>query len=246
MSQKIRNFNNEDEEMIGDDVKYVINSILSALDLTTLNDDDIDEIIDRLEGVEEDDQGMGEEPEMGGEEPSMGEEPEMGGEELPAPVEGGEMKEVMSLEDALNEKIPSAFAGNMKQELNMGDDMFDFEDEDEDYPRHGAKLKQRSYPHLTHGTFGESKIDKIISKYFNINEEDELRKESNKKMLREMKEFDKSEVKRLSETIRQERSALSFMEKNPNSSLVGITNKKNLIFKDGITETKITPNGSIL
>jgi hypothetical protein len=36
------------------------------------------------------------------------------------------------------------------------------------------------------------------------------------------------------------------MEKNPNSSLVGITNKKNLIFKDGITETKITPNGSIL
>ena len=246
LSQKIRNFNNEDEEMIGDDVKYVINSILSALDLTTLNDDDIDEIIDRLEGVEEDDQGMGEEPEMGDEEPSMGEEPEMGGEELPAPVEGGEMKEVMSLEDALNEKIPSAFAGNMKQELNMGDDMFDFEDEDEDYPRHGAKLKQRSYPHLTHGTFGESKIDKIISKYFNINEEDELRKESNKKMLREMKEFDKSEVKRLSETIRQERSALSFMEKNPNSSLVGITNKKNLIFKDGITETKITPNGSIL
>jgi vacuolar-type H+-ATPase subunit I/STV1 len=153
------------------------------------------------------------------------------------------MKEVMSLEDALNEKIPSAFAGNMSRELNMEDD-FGFEDEE--YPRHGAKLKQRSYPHLTHGTFGESKIDKIISKYFNINEEDELRKESNKKRLREMKEFDKSEVKRLSETIRQERSALSFMEKNPNSSLVGITNKKNLIFKDGITETKITPNGSIL
>jgi len=247
LAQKIRNFNNEDEEMIGDDVKYVINSILSALDLTTLNDDDIDEIIDRLEGVEEDEQGMGEEPEMGGEEPSMGDESEMSGEELPPPpVEGGEMKEVMSLEDALNEKIPSAFAGKMKQELNMGDDMFDFENEDEDYPRHGAKLKQRSYPHLSHGTFGESKIDKIISKYFNINEEDELRKESNKKMLREMKEFDKSEVKRLSETIRQERSALSFMEKNPNSSLVGVTNKKNLIFKDGITETKITPNGSIL
>jgi hypothetical protein len=153
------------------------------------------------------------------------------------------MKEIMSLEDALNEKIPSAYAGNMRQELNTGNG---FEDEDEEYPRHGAKLKQRSYPHLTHGTFGESKIDKIISKYFNINEEDELRKESNKKRLREMKEFDKSEVKRLSETIRQERSALSFMEKNPNSSLVGITNKKNLIFKDGITETKITPNGSIL
>ena len=245
LAQKIRNFNNiEDDEMIGDDVKYVINSILSALDLTNLNDDDIDEIIDRLEGVEEDEQGIGGEPEMEDEELSMGDEPEMGGEELPPPpVEGGEMKEVMSLEDALNEKIPSAFVGNMSRELNMEDD-FGFEDEE--YPRHGSKLKQRSYPHLTHGTFGESKIDKIISKYFNINEEDELRKESNKKMLREMKEFDKSEVKRLSENIRQERSALSFMEKNPNSSLVGVTNKKNLIFKDGITETKITPNGSVL
>ena len=65
----------------------------------------------------------------------------------------------------------------MSRELNMEDD-FGFEDEE--YPRHGAKLKQRSYPHLTHGTFGESKIDKIISKYFNVNEEDELRKESNK------------------------------------------------------------------
>jgi hypothetical protein len=176
----------------------------------------------------------------------MGDEPEMGGEELPPPpAEGGEVKEVMSLEDALNEKIPSAYASGMKKELNMGYDPME-SDFENDYPRHGAKLKQRSYPHLTHGTFGESKIDKIISKYFNINEEDELRKESNKKRLREMKEFDKSEVKRLSETIRQERSALSFMEKNPNSSLVGITNKKNLIFKDGITETKITPNGSIL
>jgi hypothetical protein len=246
LAQKIRNFNNEDEEMIGDDVKYVINSILSALDLTTLNDDDIDEIIDRLEGVEEDEQGMGEEPNMDDDELSMGDEPEMGGEELPPPpAEGGEVKEVMSLEDALNEKIPSAYASGMKKELNMGYDPME-SDFENDYPRHGSKLKQRSYPHLTHGTFGESKIDKIISKYFNINEEDELRKEKNKMMSREMKEFDKSEVKRLSETIRQERSALSFMEKNPNSSLVGITNKKNLIFKDGITETKITPNGSIL
>jgi hypothetical protein len=28
--------------------------------------------------------------------------------------------------------------------------------------------------------------------------------------------------------------------------LVGITNKKNLIFKDGLTESKITPKGEIL
>jgi hypothetical protein len=246
LAQKIRNFNNSDEEdMIGDDVKYVINSILSALDLSTLNDDDIEEIMNRLEGVEEDEDNMGEEPGMGQEEPSSEEGSEMGGsEELSLPDETGEMKEMMSLEDALNEKIPSAYASNMRRELNTGFDSM--EDDFEEYPRHGAKLKQRSYPHLTHGTFGESKIDKIISKYFDTNEEDEIRKESRKRTLREMVEFDKSEVRRLSETIKQERMALKFMEKNPKASLLGVTNKKNLIFNDGITETKITPNGNIL
>jgi hypothetical protein len=250
LAQKIRTFNNsEEEDMSGDDVKYVINSVLSSLDLASLNDDDIDEIIDRLEGTD-DEEGMGNEPEMD-DDLEMGGDPEMGSDELPAtPVDGGEMKEVMSLEDALNEKIPSAFTGNMKKELNMGDNRFNYDDEEEDeYPKHGAKVKQRSYPHLSHGTFGESKIDKIISKYFGDDSKKPLLENENKmKTLREMKEFDKSEVIRLSETIRQERSSLKYMEKNPNSTLIGVTNKKNLVFNDGngLTETRITPNGQVL
>ena len=68
------------------------------------------------------------------------------------------------------------------------------------------------------------------------------------KTLREMKEFDRSEVTRLSETIRQERASLKYMEKNPNSTLIGVTNKKNLVFNDGngLSETRITPNGQVL
>ena len=252
LAQKIRTFNNsEEDDMSGDDVKYVINSVLSSLDLASLDDDDVDEIIDRLEGGDNE-EGMGDEPEMG-DDLEMGGDSEMGGDELPPPpVEGGEMKEVMSLEDALNEKIPSAFMGNMKKELNMGGNRFNYDDEEEDddeYPRHGSKVKQRSYPHLSHGTFGESKIDKIISKYFGVDSKKPLLESENKmKTLREMKEFDRSEVTRLSETIRQERASLKYMEKNPNSTLIGVTNKKNLVFNDGngLSETRITPNGQVL
>ena len=269
LAQKIREFNSsEEEDMSGNDVKYVINSVLSSLSLENLNDEDVAEIIDRLEGSEE--EGMGQEPGMG-EEHGMGEEMPM----EPAPE--GEMSETMNLGDALTKKIPSAYGANMKKELNMGYDMMDSEEEEdlyddelhsnEDkferesreierierelnpdaYPKHGSKMKQRSYPHLSHGTFGESKVDKIISKYFNVeNSEKSLKEEKQQKLNKEMKDFDKSEIVRLSESIRQEKTAMRFMEKNPRATLVGITNKKNLIFKDGLTESKITPKGEIL
>ena len=250
LAQKIRAYNsNEEEEMSGDDVKYVINSVLSSLDLTTLNDDDVEEIIDRLEGVEEED--VNDNPEMGDEEGMGDEEFDMGDQELPPPSEGGEMKEIMSLEDALNEKIPSAFSRNMRQELTMGDSMFDlndYEEEEDEYPRHGSKMKHKSYPTLSHGTFGESKIDRIISKYFNTDvKEKTIQEENQRKLKKEMSDFNKSEIVRLSESIRQERSSLKFMENNPKSSLVGVTNKGNLIFNNGngIPDTKITRNGSI-
>ena len=248
LAQKIRAYNsNEEEEMGGDDVKYVINSVLSSLDLTTLNDDDVEEIIDRLEGVGED--GV-DNPEMSDEEGMGDEEFDMGDQELPPPSEGGEMKEIMSLEDALNEKIPSAFTRNMRQELTMGDSMFDLNDyeEEDEYPRHGSKMKHKSYPTLSHGTFGESKIDRIISKYFNTDvKEKTIQEENQRKLKKEMSDFNKSEIVRLSESIRQERSSLKFMENNPKSSLVGVTNKGNLIFNNGngIPDTKITRNGSI-
>ena len=57
LTQKIRKYTQEDE-MSSDDTKYIINSILSSLDLDVLDDDDVDQIIDRLEGddTEEDEE----------------------------------------------------------------------------------------------------------------------------------------------------------------------------------------------
>lgn len=81
LAQKIRDFQEKDEEITSKDAKYVVNSILSAL-ADNLEDDDKDDIIAKLEGEEDEnmgDMGMGDEV-MPEEEPT-GEE--MGTDEMP-------------------------------------------------------------------------------------------------------------------------------------------------------------------
>jgi hypothetical protein len=83
LGQKIRQFlSDEENEMSSKDIKYVINSILSALNLDSLDEEDKEEIVGKFEGEE-----------MGGEEMYGDEEmpePEMGDEEMPEPEMGGE------------------------------------------------------------------------------------------------------------------------------------------------------------
>ena len=55
-----------------------------------------------------------------------------------------------------------------------------------------------------------------------------------------------SNIRKLSENIKQEKSALKFMEKYPNSKLLGKTNKGNLVFEEGFVNTKITTNGTVI
>ena len=54
------------------------------------------------------------------------------------------------------------------------------------------------------------------------------------------------EIKRLSETISQERMSVKFLSENKKARLIGITNKKNLIFKLNENQVKISPKGNIL
>lgn len=68
LGQKIREFlSNEENQMSSKDIKYVVNSVLSALDLNKLEEGDKEEIMTKFEGDKE-----VSEPEM---EPEMGEEP---------------------------------------------------------------------------------------------------------------------------------------------------------------------------
>lgn len=94
LAQKIRTFlADEENEMTSEDTKYVINSILSALDLTSLDDEDLEEIMSKFEG-EEGDEDMSE-PNMGGEDMGMSPDEEMTPPPPmpPAPSPEGEMTE---------------------------------------------------------------------------------------------------------------------------------------------------------
>ena len=51
------------------------------------------------------------------------------------------------------------------------------------------------------------------------------------------------EVVNLSETIEQELSSKKFLEENSSAKIVGITNKKNLVFEHNGRQVKISPKG---
>lgn len=95
LAQKIRVLQDNEEEISSKDAKYVINSILSAIS-DNLDDDDKEDIIDKLENEDEDDMGMGGEEPMGMTDDEMtSDDSEIpSDEEIPSEEEPtGEMKE---------------------------------------------------------------------------------------------------------------------------------------------------------
>ena len=100
LAQKIRDYSGEDE-LSSKDVKYVINSILSSLDLNLLDEEDKEEILTRFDSDEESDYGM---EDMGSSEDEMpSEEPDMSSEKEPMPEPEGEMAEGWMDEGEFNE-----------------------------------------------------------------------------------------------------------------------------------------------
>jgi hypothetical protein len=204
LTQKIRTLDNQ-EGMTSEDIKYVINMVISALDLKSLSDEDKEDIMSKFEEESEDmggeDMGM---EDMGDEDMGM---EDMGGEEAP---EGGEEMPV---------------EGEMDEEDYGNGAIFD-------------------------SIFGESKVDKVISKYFEVSKK-EIREQKEKNVQQTLKK--KSEVKKImesvvkmTETIEQELAAKKFLQENLDSKFIGITNKKNLVFENKGGQVKISPNGELL
>jgi hypothetical protein len=195
LTQKIREFENE-KGLTSENIKYVVNMVLSAVDLSALSDEDREDIMSKIEGTEEDmDMGM---EDMGPEE-DMGME-DMGGEEM-APE--GEPVEKASKYGAIIDSI-----------------------------------------------FGESKVDKVISKYFTISE-GEKKLKNRQKFIREVEkkrilENKMSKVIGLCETIEQELGSKKFLKENPNFVLVGKTNKNNLVFESSNKQVKISTEGKLI
>jgi len=252
LGQKLRKINQGEEPISADDTKYVINSILSALDLSILSDEDMEEIIGRLEDSEFESEG---EPEMeepiddeGMEEPEM-EEPEMEEPELPE----GEMFESESdeqWEGTMNGEYDLGFKSEPK-EMNLNNyvanrvastikDKIGDMTEEEKTGLHG----------ILDSVFSESKVDNIIKSYFVETESEKkfIQEQKQRKFLTEktIKIKTMSEVKKLSESYVQENTSSKFLDRYTKAKLIGKTNKKNLVFEVNGKQYKITPEGAIL
>jgi len=196
LTQKIRTLDNE-EGMTSEDIKYVINMVLSSLDLKNISEEDKEDILSKFEEADEREEGGydmgGEEPEMGGEEPEMGDTGVEGESGMP---------------------VESEFSEGSK---------------------HGAILD-----HI----FGESKVDKVISKYFEVSKKEILEnreKNTQKRVLNVKRQM--KEVVKLTETIEQELASKKFLQENSGAKIIGKTNKKNLVFENKGKQVRISPEG---
>ena len=239
LAQKIRSYE-EEKELDPKDIKYIINSILSAIDVDVLDEDDIEQIINKLEGVE-DEEGGSEEEEVSFEEKSDKEEV------APEPPQEPEMAEGYDgFSPAFKDYMGGALASGMSKKLRHEEEDFDMDDE---YHRERRKGRKH-YPNVDrfeHGTFSESTVDKVLSKYF-INEETQINRyeESKTKKTNLNYNQNKQNVIRLSESSNQLDVALEYIKENPRTKLMGLSTRGNLIFKEGINETKITKSGEII
>lgn len=111
LGQKIRSFIDSGDQMSSKDVKYVINSILSALDLSALNEDDKEDVLEKFEDYESED-----EMEFDDNDDEMGleDEMEMDFEDSMSDMEGGETSEGYhneedDMETKINKKVGDMF-----------------------------------------------------------------------------------------------------------------------------------------
>jgi hypothetical protein len=247
LSQKIRSYE-EEKELSAQNVKYIINSILSAIDVDVLDEDDIEEIISKLEGGDED-----EDTDEGMEDMEVEDEEVVDDEVAPEPPAEPEMGEGYdSIADAFQDYMGGAYA-NVAMRNMQGEKTEEVYEADlvDDYHKDRRKgRKHFQYPDVdtfSHGTFNESSVDKVLSKYFTLNESDkkELKLNQERKTSLVYKQ-NKENVIKLAESADQLDIALGYISKNPRVKLMGISNKGNLIFKEGINEVKITKQGYII
>ena len=199
LGQKLRTLDSN-EGLSSEDIKYVLNSVISAVNLENLSEEDLEDVLANFEDEEIDYGVEGElDIEAGDEE---GDELDLDLDMEEEPVGDEELGEGYGIEEVVDE------------------------------------------------VFSESKIDKVLSKYFVISEE-EKKNIDDKNVMRFITEKVnkakvKSEVKEMSETLEQELTSEFIMKENKGSKFLGKTNKNNLVFEVDGKQLKVSPNGELL
>jgi hypothetical protein len=207
LSQKIRSFD-KDQGMDSQDIKYVLNSIISAIDLSNLDEEDKEDILDKLDSTEEGDYGMGDDVDMSSE-----------------------------------DEFETSFGD---EDMDLPSDEMDMGDESEPKP---AEEKE-GYHHMMDSVFGESKVEKVLSKYFKIDEKEKtiLEEKRKRNFLKEKvrKLNVKEEIISMSDSLEQKVTALYVLNENKGAKFIGKTNKENLVFTVDGKQVKVTPRGKIV
>lgn len=199
LGQKLRTLDSQ-EGLSSEDIKYVLNSIISAVELDKLSEEDKEDILANFEEDETDYDMEG---------------------EVDIDVESGDDELDLDLDLDMDMEEPEG-------EMAEGDSMKSMVDE----------------------IFGESKVDKVLEKYFVVTDGEKKITESKKikKFLAEKVNTIsvKKEIKRLSESIEQELTSEFILKENTNIKFLGKTNKGNLIFESGKKQFKVTSKGELL
>ena len=234
LAQKIRSYE-EESDLSNKEVKYIINSILSAIDVDVLDEDDIEQIIGKLEGV--DDEGEEEEDDSFGDEDT-----ETPPEVMPEPPQEPEMAEGYdNIGDAYQDFMGGAYTSSASEQLE------DYDPEDYHLKRRNRRIYNPTPERFTHGTFAESSADKVLSKYFIISEDEKNQYELDReRKSNKVYQNNKQNIIRLSESADQLDSALEYIKENPRVKLIGLSTNGNLIFKEGINEVKVTKLGKLI
>jgi len=250
----------DENDMSSEDIKYVINMVLSSVDLNSLSFEDKDEILGKFESDEEGDMA-----DMGGD--------DMGGEDLTDDTEVEDIQADMDIENDADMVDAGAGFGKVEADeqwqaaiapalermavgyvadkaMDKVSDMFtsvsNNEGEIEEEEEEVTPAEKSILDHL----FSESKVDKVLSKYFEVGATEKKlneQKRMNKKLQTKHNVLKMMEsVKKLSETFEQELASEKFLEENIGFQLVGKTNKKNLVFEHGTKQTKISPEGLLV
>jgi hypothetical protein len=193
LTQKIRTLDSQ-EPMTSEDIKYVINMVLSSVDLKTLSEEDREDILSKFDEESED---------LGAD--------DMGGLDM---TDDSEVEDIQADMDVpVESEMEEGGYGN------------------------GA---------IIDSIFGESAIDKVISKYFEISKKEILESKKNKMNESISVKKQMEEVVKLSETIEQELTSKKFLQENASAKIVGITNKKNLVFEHNGRQVKVSPEGLLI
>ena len=198
LGQKLRTLDQQ-EGLTSEDIKYVLNSIISAVDLDKLSEEDRDDVLANFED-EEIDYGVDDEADL---DVDAGDELDL------------DMDLDLDMEEPVGETGESMMGGKLMDEI-----------------------------------FSESKIDKVLSKYFVVSDEEKTLTESknikNFIMGKIQKVTVKKEMKSMCETVEQELTADFLLKENQEIKFLGKTNKGNLVFENEGQQIKVSQSGELL